>query len=107
MRRHQLDIPGVGTVTVTRTADMSDDSRRIYSYLIRDAGGELLTRGRDLRSQVSPDPREHPEPRAMTRTLLHFLAAAPDSFNSRTEAWVRDHDTELWHAADELDEEEV
>jgi hypothetical protein len=107
MRRSRIDIPGVGRVMVTRTADVSDDSRRIYSYLIRDEDGELLTRGRDLRSQVSADPREHPGPREMARTLLHFLAAAPDSFNSRTEAWARAHDTELWLAADELEEEEL
>ena len=27
--------------------------------------------------------------------------------NSRTEAWARDPDTELWLAADELEEEEL
>lgn len=107
MRRHRIDIPGVGSLTVTRTADLSDDSRRIYSYLIRDAEGELLTRGRDLRSQVSPDPREHPGPREMARTLLRFLTGAPDSFNSRTEAWARAHDTELWMATDEMEEEDM
>src|SRR5579859_32182 len=91
MRRHRLDIPNVGRLTVTRTSDVRD-LRRVYSYVIRDEDGELLGRGRDLRSATSRDPGDHPEPREMTRTLLHFLAGAPDSFAPRVAEWACDHD---------------
>ncbi len=103
MKRYRLDIPDVGSVAVTRTADVDDEFRRQYSYVIRDADGALLERGRDLRSGSSTDFRSHPGAREMTGTLLSFLTGAPDSFNSRTEAWARQHDDELSLAALELE----
>ena len=109
MRRYRLDIPDVGRVTVTRTADVDDELRRLYSYVIRDADGELLERGRDLRSGSSTAFGSHPSARQMTGTLLSFLTCAPDSFSSQTEEWARQHDDELSQAALELEfgEEEL
>jgi hypothetical protein len=103
VRRYRLDIPDVGSVAVTRTADVDDEFRRLYSYVIRDADGKLLERGRDLRSGSSTDFRSHPSAREMTGSLLSFLTCAPDSFNARTEAWARQHDDELSMAAVELE----
>ncbi len=103
MKRFRLDIPDVGRVTVTRTSEVDDEFRRHYSYAIRDADGELLERGRDLRSGSSTDFRSHPSAREMTVSLLSFLTCAPDSFNSRTGEWARQHDDELSLAALDLE----
>ena len=96
-------------MAVNRTADVDGEFRRLYSYVIRDADGALLERDRDLRSGSSTDFRSHPGAREMTGTLLSFLTCAPDSFNSSTEAWARQHDDELSLAALELEfgEEEL
>lgn len=103
MWRYRLDIPDVGSVSVTRTNDFDDELRREYSYSIRDADGRLLERGRDLRSGVERDVSRHPSAREMTGTLLSFLTCAPDTFNSRTGEWARQHDDELSLAALELE----
>lgn len=102
VKRYRLDIPDVGSVAVSRTADIDDEFRRVYSYVIRDADGALLERGRDLRSGSSTDFTSHPSARQMTGTLLSFLTCAPDSFNSKTEEWARQHDDELSLAALDL-----
>lgn len=107
MKRFMLDIPDVGSLSVARTDDFDDDLRREYSYVIRDAGGRLLARGQDLRSAIESDVSRHPSARVMTGTLLSFLTCAPDTFNARTEAWVRQHDDELSLAALELEGREA
>ncbi len=106
MKRFRLDIPDVGRLTVTRTADVDEEFRRLYSYVICDDEGNLLTRGRDLRSGSSTDFSSHPGPREMTGSLLSFLTCAPDDFNARTAAWARQHDDELAAAALDLEFEE-
>jgi hypothetical protein len=103
MKRFRLDVDGVGSVTVTRTPDVDDELRRVYSYVIRDADDGLLERGRDLRSGCSSDFTSHPGAREMTRSLLNFLTGAPDIFNTPTEAWARQHSDELSVAALELE----
>jgi hypothetical protein len=105
VKRHRLVIPDVGSVSVTRTAEVDDEFRRLYSYVIRDGDGELLERGRDLRSGCSADFGSHPGPREMMGSLLSFLSGAPDSFNSRTAEWARQHDDELFLARLELESE--
>ncbi len=103
--QHRLDIRNVGSLVVTRTGDV-EELRRVYEYEIWDAAGELLERGRDLRSACSADFSAHPGPREMTGALLSFLTCAPGGFNARTAAWARQNDGELTQAAMELEEDE-
>lgn len=103
VKRFRLQIPCVGSLTVTRTADVDSELRRVYSYVIRDNEGKVLKRGRDLRSGSSADFSSHPSPRAMTIALVAFLTEDPDLCGPRLAAWVRQSHDELSLTAAQLE----
>ena len=94
-----------------------DGDRQQYRYAVRDADGEVLDRGEDLRSG-SGDPVDHVD---ILRCLLTFLIADGESyaryemggrgeqppdgylFNIQTAAWAYQVNEELVLAREELD----
>jgi hypothetical protein len=113
----ELDLNGEGSregsLSVTSNGERSADNREIFTYIIRNGEGEILSEGSDLKSGVGGDvPAEK-----MMASLLSFLGAAAeargpesdnwDLFNEATREWAQANSDELAMLEVEMEDREL